>query len=43
MSDLAAIPYTPPVERLLTYGDARQVPIESDYLSLGLGQNISPN
>ena len=42
MSDLATIPYTPPVERLLTYGDARQVPIESDYLSLGLGPEHIP-
>ena len=35
MSDPSTIPYTPPVDRLLTYGDARNLILQPDYLELG--------
>ncbi len=35
MSDPSTIPYTPPVDRLLTYGDARNLILQPGYLELG--------
>jgi len=36
-------PYPPPVDKLLTYGDCREMPQDTDYLVLGLGPEHIPD
>ncbi|MBI5565363.1 MAG: hypothetical protein HY870_10720 [Chloroflexi bacterium] len=43
MSAPSTIPYTPPVDRLLTYGDARNLILQPGYLELGFEPEHIPD